>query len=198
MSLSKPYFPPFLGFDYGDDNEELISSFVENSKSKETLRKSDQCVRKFKAFVEASGTSSPIENLEKKDINQLLCTLLIQLKKEDGSNYEINSMKTMFSMLGGFVKRIGRGNVEEDHEYVGFRDVKKAKVKVLKADGKGIIDPFTRPTSPMKKKKSCVKQAKWALKVRSPYRGRCGGTPHFCLDIADDKNLGNCSGATCF
>ena len=47
------------------------------------------------------------------------------------------SMRTMFSMLGNFVKRIGKGNVEADHEYVGFRDVKKAKIKALKADGKG-------------------------------------------------------------
>ena len=54
-SLSKPYFPPFLGYDLGDENEDLINSFVENSKSKETLRKTEQCINKFRAFVEASG-----------------------------------------------------------------------------------------------------------------------------------------------
>ena len=95
-------------------------------KSKETPRKSEQCLNKFGAFVEASGSSYPIENMEKKSINQLLCNFLIQLKREDGSNYEINSMRTMFSMLGNFVKTIGKGNVEAVHEYVGFRDVTTA------------------------------------------------------------------------
>ena len=46
-------------------------------------------------------------------------------------------MRSMFCMLGSYVKRSGKGNVDVDDEYAGFRDVKKAKDKVLKADGKG-------------------------------------------------------------
>ena len=75
--------------------------------------------------------------LEKADLNQLLYSFIIQAKKNNGENYEVTSMRSMFSLLGRFVKDITKGNVDQDAEYRGFCDVKRAKIKVLKADGKG-------------------------------------------------------------
>ena len=46
--------------------------------------------------------------------------------------YEVSSIKSLFSMLRSYVKSNHKGNVDQDGEYRGFCDVKKAKVKVLK------------------------------------------------------------------
>ena len=94
-------------------------------------------IKKLQAFAVGSGITSPVEDLQKNDLNQLLCSFVIQAKKYNCENYVVTSMKSLFSMLGGYVKSIDKGNVDQDVEYRGFCDVKKAKVKVLKSEGKG-------------------------------------------------------------
>ena len=41
------------------------------------------------------------------------------------------------SLLGRYVREIGKGDIDKDSEYLGLRDVKKAKLKVLKSAGQG-------------------------------------------------------------
>ena len=58
-------------------------------------------------------------------------------KKENGDNYEVNSLRSMYNFLGTYIKEIKKGDVEDNQEYQGYRHVKKAKMKVVKCDGKG-------------------------------------------------------------
>ena len=70
------------------------------------MRKSESVIKKLQDFAVGSGIASPVEDLQKKDLNQLLCSFAIQAKKDTGENYEVNSMKSLFSMLGGYMKSI--------------------------------------------------------------------------------------------
>ena len=103
----------------------------------ETLRKSDHVVRKLKAFAVKSGLTNTVEDLPKEQLNQLLCSFVIHAEKDNGEEYEVSSVKSLFSMLGSYVKSIQKGDVDQDGEYRGFCDVKKAKVGSLKFTGKG-------------------------------------------------------------
>ena len=134
MSLLKPYFLDYLGFDFGptDEKQTEINNFIKSARSEETVRKNDETIKKLKSFATDTGITCPLESMEKADLNQLLCSLIIQAKN-NGENYEVTSMRSMFSLLGIFVNDIARGNVDQDAEYRGFCDVKRAKIKVLKA-----------------------------------------------------------------
>ena len=58
-------------------------------------------------------------------------------KKENGDSYETSTVHSLFSILGRHLKDAHVGDLETDREFQGARDVKKAKVKLLKAEGKG-------------------------------------------------------------
>lgn len=133
----EPYFPKYLGlFESEEDDDEEIKQFVEASKSDETKRKMSSWVNMLQNFATASDLGDPIK-MCKQELNKLLCLFIIQMKKSDGSEYETSSMYSAVSLLGRYVREIGKGDIDKDSEYLGLRDVKKAKLKVLKSAGKG-------------------------------------------------------------
>ena len=60
-----------------------------------------------------------------------------QLKKADGTDYRQAEciLQSRFSAV--MCKRIGKGDLDKDSEHQGFRDVERAKMKILKSAGKG-------------------------------------------------------------
>ena len=133
------YFPEYLGFDMNfDEVDDEIGKFIASSKSGETTRKQDLWAKKLHKFIgDSSIIGRKIEDASKADVNRLFCAFVIDAKKGDGDNYEVNTLRSMFSFLGTYAKQIKKGDVDSDQEYQGFRDVKKAKMKVVKCDGKG-------------------------------------------------------------
>ena len=127
MSLFKPYFPDYLGIQFGYEVEEEIADFIRETKCGETLRKSDHVVRKLKAFAVKSGLTSTVEDLPKQQLNQLLCSFVIHAKKENGEDYEVSSIKSLLSMFGSYVKLIQKGDVDQDGEYRGSVTFKRQR-----------------------------------------------------------------------
>ena len=117
--------------------EDKIRKFVESSRSKETNRKTELWIIRFKQHCEKQHGVAVFDNLNKTELNTLLCSFIIEAKKQNGDGYETTTIHCMFSVIGRFFKDHQLGEMENDTEFQGARDVKKAKLKMLKADGKG-------------------------------------------------------------
>ena len=62
---------------------------------------------------------------------------LIDAKKRDGTSYETSTINSFFGTINRYMKDNNLGNIETDPDFQTVRDVKRAILKVLKADGKG-------------------------------------------------------------
>ena len=134
----KPYFPPYLGFQFDENNiENTIKNYVDSSRSHETIRKMDFCMNRLEAHGKTLGITTPLVQLSKPEWNTLICSFLIEAKRETGQNYETSTIHSLFSLITRFLKDNRIGNLDSDAEFQGARDVKRAKLKMLKADGKG-------------------------------------------------------------
>ena len=132
------FFPDYLGFDMNFDDDEDIEKFIADSKSEETSRKNGMWAKKLQSFIKDSSIiTHRIEEATKEEINRVLCAFVIRSKREDGDNYEVNTLRSLFSFLTAYTKQIKKGDIDTDQEYQGLCDVKKAKIKVVKSDGKG-------------------------------------------------------------
>ena len=127
-----------MGFltDSDDDDDIEIRNFVEATKSDSSKRKMAYWTKTLRDFASASDMGDPV-TLNREAMNKLLCLFVIQLKKADGTEYETSSMHSSISILSRHVREIGKGDLDKDSEYQGFRDVKRAKMKILKSAGKG-------------------------------------------------------------
>ena len=132
------FFPDYLGFDMNFDDDEDIEKFIADSKSEETSRKNGMWAKKLHSFIKDSSIiTHRIDEATKEEMNRVLCAFVIRSKREDGDNYEVNTLRSLFSFLTAYTKQIKKGDIDTDQEYQGLRDVKKAKIKVVKSDGKG-------------------------------------------------------------
>ena len=106
-------------------------------KSKETTRKTCHWIKKLEAHAVAIGQDGPLLSFGKETLNKILCSFIMSLKKENGDEYEIPTMHTAMSILKKHLKDNKCGNIEEDDEFRGVRDVRDAKLKAMKQAGKG-------------------------------------------------------------
>ena len=135
-----PFFPPYLGLALSEDEEsteDKIKKFVESSQSVETNRNIHIWIKRFRQHCEQQNGAASFEQLSKTELNTLLCSFLIDARKANGDGYETTTIHCIFSIIGRYFKDNQQGDLEKDIEYQGARDVKKAKLKMLKADGKG-------------------------------------------------------------
>ena len=130
----KPYFPRYLGLNLSDEEEDAtddkIRKFIGSNRSEETSRKTG--LRRIARHCEKQNGVGTFEQLSSAELNTLLCSFLIDAKKDNGDNYETTTIHCMFSIIGRFFKDHGLGDLEKDTEYQGGRDVNKAKLKMLK------------------------------------------------------------------
>lgn len=142
-----PFFDLMSGFlDDSDDNEDTIESaqeeakkFIESTKSCRTKTKTENDVKKFKRFLNKEGENRPPEKIAVALLSAYLCRFLQDLKKEDGEEYEPQTIK-------GYVFSIER--YLKEHSYPEWKitalpafsmvqDVLKAKMTISKSSGKG-------------------------------------------------------------
>ena len=133
-----PYFPPYLGLNLDfEEEDDKIREFIQSSRSKETTRKIEFWLTRLTEHGKTIGINEGLTNLSKNKWNSLLCSFLIEAKRDNGQNYETSTLHSFFSLVGRYMKDNKIGNLDSDQEFQGARDVKGAKLKVIKSDGKG-------------------------------------------------------------
>ena len=65
-----------------------LDEFIEEQSNKNTLSKTNRDVSLLKEFLRAKEVDKEIENLEAKELDEVLCAFIVEVKKKDGGEYE--------------------------------------------------------------------------------------------------------------
>ena len=136
----QPFFDLCHGFFEESSDEEIqekIQNFVQGARPTETKRKIEFWGRKLREHIHSIGQKKDMLAMNKKELNEAICSFAIDAKKADGSCYETTTIHSFFGTINRYMKDNNLGNLETDSEFQSARDVKRAKLKILKAEGKG-------------------------------------------------------------
>ena len=79
-----------------------------------------------------------ISDMDAKTLNAVLTSYILSMRRMDGSDYEVSSVHNMFSSIARYLADTNSGvDLENDPAFKSSREAKAAKVKKLKAAGKG-------------------------------------------------------------
>ena len=117
-----------------------VKVFIENQQNQNTLRKTVGDTLKIQKFLQQRGESREIFRIPHDELDPLLANFILSVRKADGSDYELTSLRAMMSSLDRKLKRhkypytvmASTGSV-----FSLTRDALKAKQRQLKKQGKG-------------------------------------------------------------
>jgi len=71
-----------------------LNEFIEEQSNKNSLSKTNRDVSLLKEFLRAKEADKEIENLEAKELDEVLCAFIVEVKKKDGGEYKEVSLST--------------------------------------------------------------------------------------------------------
>ena len=94
-----------------DDNIEQV---IIDSKIKETTRKMTygNITKHLSSIADSAPIAHTIEDASKEDVSRVLCAFTIETYKNNGDNYEVSSLRSMFGFFGTYVKQIKKRDVD--------------------------------------------------------------------------------------
>ena len=127
--------------------EEEIRKLVENNSNKNTIKSTASWLRRFKKWAQQRGLPADIADIAKENLDKVLQQFFAELVKEDGENYEPESLKVMFAALDRHVREKCEYSILKVKDFIISRKVLNGKAIQLQEDGKGKrpnrADPFT-------------------------------------------------------
>ena len=119
-----------------------IRDFINAQKASNTLAKTRSDVKKFEAFLQQFHERRGISNLPLADLDTHLCNFFIQVKRNDGQDFEPDSLtglqRSIQRHLGETDSKL---NILKDEEFRRSREVLAARRKQLVSLGKGNVLP---------------------------------------------------------
>ena len=70
-----------------------LDEFIEEKSNKNTLSKTNRDVSLLNEFSSAKEVDKEIENLEAKELDEVLCAFIVEVKKKDGGEYEPTTLR---------------------------------------------------------------------------------------------------------
>jgi len=70
-----------------------LDEFIKGLSHKNTLSKTNRDVSLLKEFLRAKEVDKEIENLEAKELDEVLCAVIVEVKKKDGGEYEPTTLR---------------------------------------------------------------------------------------------------------
>ncbi|CAG2255616.1 unnamed protein product [Mytilus edulis] len=128
-----------------DDTD--TAAFVQSLKNDNTVRKTASDMRLFNKWLRCNNEMRLAEEIPVTELDKCLARFFMTVKKDDESNYEPQSVRSMQSSISRYLTEKCAINIMVDKEFHHSRDVMSAKLKQLKSMGMGAkkrkADPFT-------------------------------------------------------
>lgn len=128
-----------------DDTD--TAAFVQSLKNDNTVRKTTSDMRLFNRWLRSNNEMRLAEEIPVTELDKCLARFFMTVKKDDESNYEPQSVRSMQSSISRYLTEKCAINIMVDKEFHHSRDVMSAKLKQLKSMGMGAkkrkADPFT-------------------------------------------------------
>ena len=115
-----------------------LDEFIEERSNRYTWSKTNRNVSSLKEFLRAKEFDKEIENLEAKELDEVLCAFIVEVKKKDGGEYEPTTLRSFISSFDRYLRKKGYPTtIIDGQEFRITRETLVAKQKELKKAGKG-------------------------------------------------------------
>ena len=115
-----------------------VDAFLKDQENVNTARKTTNDMRIMNTFLREQGEERNIEEIPPPELNSLLSKFLLCVKRQDGEEYEPNTIRGFFASVDRHLKTKNYGTcISEGPAFSRARDVLTAKLKQLKKEGKG-------------------------------------------------------------
>ena len=115
-----------------------LDEFINKQANKNTLSKTNRDVALLKEFLRTKEIVKEMENLEAKELDEVLCAFLVSVKKKDGGEYEPTTLRSFITSFDRYLRKKGYPTtITDGQEFSKTRETLVAKQKELKKAGKG-------------------------------------------------------------
>ena len=123
----------------GTTLEELrkrTEEFIESKLNQNTKRAIEGAVRNFKKYLDGKGYYD-MKRMTEFELDQLLGSWMLDLKKKEGEEYEPNTISAYFNRVGVHIQKLMNIDIHNDEKFKVSKQVLLAKKKDLNQKGKG-------------------------------------------------------------
>ena len=163
-------------------SEEEIDKFIKGQKAKQTVYKDRTDMNKLTAFLATHNENREIRDIPAKQLNSLLCSFFMTVRRNDGKKYEPDTLSSFFQTYQRILSERGsQVNMKNDYEFESCRRVLAAKRKQLTKKGLGNKPNAARE---LQDEEIDLLFKKGFLKHRNPpwhSKGLFGGQCHYIL-----------------
>ncbi|XP_019616227.1 PREDICTED: LOW QUALITY PROTEIN: uncharacterized protein KIAA1958-like [Branchiostoma belcheri] len=146
----------FQDYDYTES-----SSYIDQQKNYNTKKKTASDARQFVLWLEAHGDKRRLEDILPEELDGLLGSFFLGIKKDSGEDYEPDSLTSKQRSIARYLKEKGYPvDIISDRKFAHSRECLLAKRKSLKKDGKGNrpnrADPLSQAEIKLLEKKQLI------------------------------------------
>jgi len=87
-----------------------LDEFIEEQSTKNTLRKTNRDVSLLKEFLRVKEVDKEIENLKAKELDEVLCAFIVEVKKKGLRRIRANNIEVIHVKLRGLFTKEGLSN----------------------------------------------------------------------------------------
>ena len=125
--------------------DDVFVKFICQQQSKNTVNKTKGDVNNFRRFCLSENERRELLHIPAKDLNTILCKFFTTAVKQNGDQYEPDTLSSIQRSIQRKLQEIGSAhNVLKDNEFQRSREVLRAKRKSLVSQGKGNKPNATR------------------------------------------------------
>ena len=119
-------------------NDQKIGDFIEQNKNTNTAKKTKSGLNVWKRWSSTIAKKRPIEDIPPNELDRLLCHFFINMRKQDGTEFEPSTLMLFQCSLGRHLRDAGRHYcLFNDKEFAKSRQTLESKRKQLRQQGKG-------------------------------------------------------------
>ena len=124
--------------EFGSTTEEELKRLENKNKNRNTFKSTNTWTNRLNKWMSAHGLHLKLQAKELEELDSLLAKFYAELRKEDGSEYEPDSLKVMLASLDRHFRDLGAPfSILKDKEFVYSRRVLNGKAIELRESGKG-------------------------------------------------------------
>ena len=119
-------------------NDANIGEFIEKNKNVNTAKKTKTDLNVWKRWCSSIGEARELENIPPSELDRLLCHFFINIKKQDGTEFEPSTLTSFQRSFGRHLRDLGKPYcLFNDKEFAQSRATLESKRKQLRQKGKG-------------------------------------------------------------
>lgn len=186
-----------------------LQRFADKNKNRNTTKTTLTWANRFETWRTVRQLEYKLEDIPRSELDGILQRFFAEVRKQDGREYEPESLRTMLASLDRYLREKGRTySIQKDKEFEGCRKILNGKAIELRENGMGKRKNRSDPLSEQEEEQL------WKRKILGAYNpkslnhtiffmlsqqfGTRGCQEHHQLRVEDLKFIRNTSGETIF